>query len=306
MRSNLFDEINDPYTQAIALEEYNKSLMEITQEIKEQKHSITQVHYACEELKTFSELLYTETESNYAKKATKIAIESAFRRNRIPTYITVSTEEDKRNFIQKIIDWILEKFRAFRNWVVSFFKKKKKENFEKKMAENINTMKTNFEEKTKENIEKNRPSSKLNIETPNTNSNQTPLALPDKTKANEEPPPSDQTTNTTSSQSTQPPSDPNSIIDIDYEPKIRFKSRHEIIEENIQKLNLIVNNAVPFYYDGSAKFLHVESLSNCPCNLYNEAEMIFDYQIGTIQNCLDELNDWINNPEKYEFSEDFL
>ena len=304
MRSNLFDQINDPYAQAIALEEYNKSLMEIAQEIKEQKHSITQVHYACEELKTFSELLYTETESKYAKKATKIAIESAFRRNRIPSYITVSTEEDKRNFIQKIIDWILEKFRAFRDWVASFFKKKKKENFEKKMAENINTIKTNFEEKTKENIEQNRPSSKLNIETPNTDSSQTPPA--DQTKANEKSPQPEQTTNSDSSQTTQPSSNSNSIIDTNYEPKIRFKSRHEIIEENIRKLNLIVNNAVPFYYNGDAKFLHVESLSNYQYKLYDEAEMVFDYQIGTIQNCLDELNDWIDNPEKYEYAEEFF
>ena len=147
MRSGIFYQLDQADGKNISLEEYRDIILEIKEDIKQNRKIVSEVNYACEQLRHFTELFDLNPKTQYAKKATKIAIESAFKRNRIPSYISVVTEEDKRNFIQKIIDWILEKLKAIKDWITSFFKKKKIEAFEKKAKDDVVKMKKAFEEK---------------------------------------------------------------------------------------------------------------------------------------------------------------
>ena len=103
---------------------------------KQLTNMVNEIHTALEECCDFVELFNIKTDDVYAKKAANIAIESAFKRNMIPKHVSVVTEEDKRNFIQKIIDWIMEKLRAFKDFIL----RKRKEAKAEKIASTISNV----------------------------------------------------------------------------------------------------------------------------------------------------------------------
>ncbi len=93
---------------------FDKDLIDARKVIAESSSLVSEINMGLEQLSHFAELFSINPKTNYAKKATKIAIESAFKRNKIPNHISVATEEDKRGFIQKIIDWIKNKIVEFK------------------------------------------------------------------------------------------------------------------------------------------------------------------------------------------------
>ncbi len=88
MRSRLFDGQN---IKSISLEEYRQIVDETKEDLEEGGKIANETKYACEQLKQFTELFSIGPKTSYGMKATSIAIESAFKRNKIPNYITVST-----------------------------------------------------------------------------------------------------------------------------------------------------------------------------------------------------------------------
>lgn len=103
---------------------------------KQLTNMVNEIHTALEECCDFVELFSIKTDDVYAKKAANIAIESAFKRNMIPKRVSVVTEEDKRNFIQKIIDWIVEKLRTFKDFIL----RKRREAKAEKIASTISNV----------------------------------------------------------------------------------------------------------------------------------------------------------------------
>ena len=93
---------------------FDEDLIDARKVIAEGSNLASEINMGLEQLSHFAELFSINPKTNYAKKATKIAIESAFKRNKIPNHISVATEEDKRGFIQKIIDWIKNKIKEFK------------------------------------------------------------------------------------------------------------------------------------------------------------------------------------------------
>lgn len=93
---------------------FDEDLIDARKVIAESSSLVSEINMGLEQLSHFAELFSINPKTNYAKKATKIAIESAFKRNKIPNHISVATEEDKRGFIQKIIDWIKNKIVEFK------------------------------------------------------------------------------------------------------------------------------------------------------------------------------------------------
>ena len=102
---------------------FDEDLINARKVIAEGSSLASEINMGLEQLSHFVELFSINPKTHYAKKATKIAIESAFKRNKIPKHISVATEEDKRGFIQKIIDWIKNKIVEFKLFYHKMFSK---------------------------------------------------------------------------------------------------------------------------------------------------------------------------------------
>ena len=93
-----------------------------------------------EECLYFEDLLRIKTNDKYAIKAINTSLESAFIRNHIPRSISLESEEKKRNFILRIYDWIMEKLRAIKEWIMGLFTKFKQNAGKKKYEHFINNI----------------------------------------------------------------------------------------------------------------------------------------------------------------------
>lgn len=265
MRSRLFDNQN---TKSVSLEEYRQIVVETKKDLKEGEKITNETKYACEQLKHFTELFAIKPTSNYGMKATNIAIESAFRRNRIPSYITVSTEEDKRNFIQKIIDWILEKLRAFKDWITSFFKKKKTEAFKEKVINTIDETEKAFAKKK---------------EAQSNPSNESP---------------SGKDSNPTEEDKEAQPNTPN-------EPPP--KNTTDVVVQNNGNSELNKPYNFVFYFDGSKfKIMDLLMLEKIQFDIFKESTKILEYNLKSVEAGLNGLKEFIKNPNKYSSKDEFF
>ena len=131
MRSMLFDEINNSYVDTnVSMEAMTLEVNQFFREVVNISKEFATVSIALNELNNFHELVSIEKNSKYAKKAVAISMESAFRRNHIPLHISLETEEDQRGFFRRIYDWIMEKIRAIKEWIVRTYEMGKLKVFE--------------------------------------------------------------------------------------------------------------------------------------------------------------------------------
>lgn len=142
MRSMLFDDFNNSYSDTnVSMESLTLQVNEIFRDTLNIAKEFASVSNAISELANFHEIVELQKDTRYAKKAVAISMESAFRRNHIPLHISLETEEDQRSFFRKIYDWIVEKLRAIKQWIMDTYstaKLKVMSLFMKKKVENLN------------------------------------------------------------------------------------------------------------------------------------------------------------------------
>lgn len=98
--------------------------MDFNREIKEIVSHLGGLNSAIEEYATLTKLSKLKTDDPIAKKAITVSVESAYRRNRIPFYIGLEDDGEKKGVISRIIEWIMEKFRWIKDKILGLFKKK--------------------------------------------------------------------------------------------------------------------------------------------------------------------------------------
>lgn len=98
--------------------------MAFSREVKEIVSHLGGLNSAIEEYATLSKLSNLKTNDPIAKKAITVSIESAYRRNKIPFYIGLEDDGEKKGVISRIIEWIMEKFRWIKDKILGLFKKK--------------------------------------------------------------------------------------------------------------------------------------------------------------------------------------
>ena len=131
MRSMLFNECNNSYSDTnVSMESLTLQVNEFFNDCNGIAKEFATVSNAISELANFHELVELQKDTRYAKKAVAISMESAFRRNHIPLHISLETEEDQRGFFRRIYDWIMEKIRAIKEWIVRTYEMGKLKVFE--------------------------------------------------------------------------------------------------------------------------------------------------------------------------------
>lgn len=98
--------------------------MDFNREVKEIVSHLGGLNSAIEEYATLTKLSKLKTDDPIAKKAITVSIESAYRRNKIPYYIGLEDDGEKKGVISRIIEWIMEKFRWIKDKILGLFKKK--------------------------------------------------------------------------------------------------------------------------------------------------------------------------------------
>ena len=98
--------------------------MDFNREVKEIVSHLGGLNSAIEEYATLTKLSKLKTDDPIAKKAITVSVESAYRRNRIPFYIGLEDDGEKKGVISRIIEWIMEKFRWIKDRILGLFKKK--------------------------------------------------------------------------------------------------------------------------------------------------------------------------------------